>query len=173
MISSMTAEESLWKGSPSQWLNLWAYLGALLLAAALVTAAILFPPASIPAVAGLVIPIFYALWKYLSVRSRVFELTTERLRITRGIINQRIEEIELYRVKDSHMFRTWWMRLAGLASVNMETSDRGTPFLSIPAVRNGVEVRETLRRQVEMMRDRKRVRELDFDETSVGDVEPD
>jgi hypothetical protein len=34
----------------------------------------------------------------------------------------------------------------------------------IPAIRNGMEIRELLRQQVELQRDRKRVREMDFDE---------
>ena len=88
----------------------------------------------------------------------------ERIRITSGVINQSIDEIELYRVKDSRTIRPWWMRLTGLASIVLETSDRSTPVLVIPAIRDGMEIRELLRQQVELQRDRKRVREMDFDE---------
>jgi uncharacterized membrane protein YdbT with pleckstrin-like domain len=91
------------------------------------------------------------------------------LRLTRGVINQKIDEIELYRVKDSQMVRSWWMRLTGLASIVMETSDRTLPHLVIPAIHGGEQVRELLRKHVELERDRKRVREMDFDEHS-GDV---
>ena len=122
-----------------------------------------------PAYAALILPALFMLWKYLVVRTQVFELTSERLRVTRGVINQKVDEIELYRVKDSLMVRPWWMRLTGLASIELETSDRSMPQLTIPAIHNGVEMREILRKQVELIRDRKRVRELDFDEASVGD----
>ncbi len=94
----------------------------------------------------------------------MFELTSERLRVTHGIINQTIDEIELYRIKDSLMERSWWMRLTGLASISLETSDRSLPGLVIPAIHGGEKVRELLRTQVELVRDRKRVREMDFDE---------
>jgi len=121
---------------------------------------LLFPPAAI----ALVLPVVYLIWRYLVVRTQVFELTSERLRLTRGVINQKIDEIELYRVKDSQMVRSWWMRLTGLASIVMETSDRTLPNLVIPAIHGGEQVRELLRKHVELERDRKRVREMDFDE---------
>jgi hypothetical protein len=64
------------------------------------------------------------------------------------------------------MIRTWWMRMTGLSSISLETSDRTLPHLVIPAIRNGVDVREALRRKVEAQRDKKRVREMDFDDVN-------
>jgi uncharacterized membrane protein YdbT with pleckstrin-like domain len=162
----MTEENILWKGSPSQWLNLGPFTVAVLLAAGIVAGGLFFPPAF----AGLTLPVLYVVWKYLTVRTRGFELTSERLKITSGVINQHVDEIELYRVKDSQLLRSWWMRLTGLASINLETSDRSMPSLVIPAIRDGGEMRELLRRQVEIQRDKKRVRELDFDEATDDDA---
>lgn len=164
----MTEEKTLWKGSSSQWLNLGPFIAALVLIGGVLAGAAFFPPALI----GLVVPVGYLLWRYLLVRTRVFELTSERLRVTSGVVNQRIDEIELYRVKDSQMVRPWWMRLTGLASIVLATSDRTLPHLTIPAVWGGLELRELLRMNVELQRDRKRVRETDFDEVggdSLGD----
>jgi uncharacterized membrane protein YdbT with pleckstrin-like domain len=158
----MSEESQLWKGSPSQWLNLGPFTVAALLAAGITIGGLAFPPAF----AGLLVPVLYALWQYLAVRTRVFELTTERLKITRGVINQHVDEIELYRVKDSQLIRSWWMRLTGLSSIALETSDRTIPSLVIPAIRDGADMRELLRKQVEIQRDKKRVREMDFDETA-------
>jgi uncharacterized membrane protein YdbT with pleckstrin-like domain len=160
MLRAMTDENSLWKGSSSQWLNLGPFAAAMLVAAGILVGSLLFPPAAI----ALVLPVVYLIWRYLVVRTQVFELTSERLRLTRGVINQKIDEIELYRVKDSQMVRSWWMRLTGLASIVMETSDRTLPNLVIPAIHGGEQVRELLRKHVELERDRKRVREMDFDE---------
>jgi uncharacterized membrane protein YdbT with pleckstrin-like domain len=159
---SMTTETTLWQGSPSQWLNIGHHLIALLAAAAAVAGGIFFPPAW----ALLVIPLGYIAWRYLVVRCQRYQLTSERLRVTKGVLNQHIDEIELYRVKDIQMSRAFWMRLTGLSSLHLETSDRSLPLLVIPAVRGGTELREQLRKQVEELRDRKRVREMDFDETT-------
>ena len=160
----MTQENSFWKGSPSQWLNLGPFTAALLAAAGILIGAIVSGPFFPLVLTALVVPAGYMLWRYLVVRTQVFELTSERLRITRGVINQKIDEIELYRVKDSQMIRSWWMRLTGLASIVLETSDRSMPHLTIPAIHGGEQVRELLRKHVELQRDRKRVREMDFDE---------
>ena len=160
----MNEETHLWKASPSQWLNLGPFAGALALAIAISIAGSFFPPAFI----ALFLPLAYAIWKFLVVRCHVFELTCQRLRVTSGVINQNIDEIELYRVKDTLMLRPWWMRLTGLSSISLDTSDRTLPKLIIPAMRDGMAKREILRKQVEIQRDKKRVREMDFDETGDG-----
>jgi uncharacterized membrane protein YdbT with pleckstrin-like domain len=159
-------ETTFWKGSPSQWLNIGSFAIAIILTICIVAGAILFYPIVF---IGLLIPAIYALWSYLTVRCQTFELTTERLRLTKGVINQSIDEVELYRVKDIVVERKWWMRLTGLGNLHMETSDRSLPHVDIPAIRDCIGLRENLRKKVEAMRDRKRVREMDFDET--GDTE--
>lgn len=158
----MNDESTLWKGSPSQWLNIGPFSGAVIVSIGIIVGGVFF----FPAFAALILPLAYVIWKYLLVRTQVFELTSERLRITKGVINQKVDEIELYRVKDTLMVRTWWMRLTGLASIEMQTSDRSLPELVIPAIHGGTEMREILRKQVELIRDRKRVREMDFEEHS-------
>lgn len=165
----MNDESTLWKGSPSQWLNIGPFTGALVAAIGIIVGGLFFPPAF----AALILPLAYVIWKYLLVRTQVFELTSERLRITKGVINQKVDEIELYRVKDTLMVRSWWMRLTGLASIEMQTSDRSLPELVIPAIHGGTEMREILRKQVELIRDRKRVREMDFEEHASSDSADD
>ncbi len=163
----MTEETSFWKGSPSQWLNLGPFTAALLVAVGIGIGSFFFPLALV----ALVLPAIYMVWRYLVVRTEVFELTSERLRVSHGVINQTIDEIELYRVKDLLMERPWWMRLTGLASIILETSDRSIPRLIIPAIRGGEGLREMLRKNVELQRDRKRVRETDFDEAGGDSVD--
>jgi uncharacterized membrane protein YdbT with pleckstrin-like domain len=162
--SAMSDETTLWKGSPSQWLNLGPFTAGLILLIGIAVAGTFFQPAWI----GVLVPAAYMGWRFLVVRCQIFELTSQRLRITTGVINQHIDEIELYRVKDTLMVRTWWMRLTGLASISIQTSDRSLPTLVIPAISNGTELREQLRKQVESQRDTKRVREMDFDDA--GDM---
>ena len=130
-------ETTFWKGSPSQWLNIGPFSVAILLAGGIVAGGIFFPPAFI----GLLIPAIYALWSYLTVRCQTFELTTERLRVTKGVINQNIDEVELYRVKDMVVERKWWMRITGLGNVHLETSDRSMPHVDIPAIRDSIGLR--------------------------------
>jgi uncharacterized membrane protein YdbT with pleckstrin-like domain len=160
----MSTETTLWEGRPSQWLNLGPFLIALTVAVGIgIGGVFVFP------VWGLeVVPVLYLIWRWLLVRSQKFELTSERLRVTEGIFNQKIDEIELYRVKDIAMERPLWMRMTGLASVLLDTSDRSMPKLTLPAISNGVELREQLRKQVEEIRDKKRVREVDMEDPSAS-----
>ena len=72
-------------------------------------------------------------------------------------------------MKDTKLEKPFWMRIFGLSSIVMTTSDRSLPKLTLPAVRNGVEIREKLRKQVELLRDKKRVREVDFEGGDSGD----
>jgi uncharacterized membrane protein YdbT with pleckstrin-like domain len=123
---------------------------------------VFFPPAFI----GLIFPLGWILWRYLVVRTQTFELTNERLRISKGVINQEIDEVELYRVKDILVVRKWWMRMTGLGTIHLDTSDRSMPQIDIHAIQDSLELRESLRKKVEAMRDKKRVREMDFDETA-------
>jgi uncharacterized membrane protein YdbT with pleckstrin-like domain len=159
------SEDILWKGSPSQVLNLGKFLVGLLLIAGIGVGGTFFPPAW----AALVLPLGWMLWEFLKVRCHVFELSTERLRLFSGVFNQTIDEIELYRVKDTSMERPFWFRMFGLSSLYLETSDRSHPKVELEAISDAVELRETLRKQVEYWRDRKRVREVDFEEG--GDME--
>jgi len=157
----MSSESTQWKGSPSQWLNIGHYSLAALIALGFVIGGFFFPPLFV----GLLVPVAYAVWRYLTVRCQIFEITTERLRITTGVLNQNIDEVELYRVKDILIERKWWMRVVGLGHLHLQTSDRSLPKVDIPAIADCIELREILRKLVEAMRDSKRVREMDFDET--------
>ena len=164
MYSAAVNDETLlWKGSPSQWLNFGHFLLALLLTAGVVAGGIYFPPAW----GLLVLPVGYAGWSWLRVHMRKFELTSQRLRVYEGVINQNIHEIELYRVKDTVIVRPIWMRMTGLATVSLETSELSLTRFDIPAIRDGVVLREHIRTQVELVRDSKRVREVDFADQNV------
>ncbi|MES2981743.1 MAG: PH domain-containing protein [Verrucomicrobiota bacterium] len=154
-------ETPLWKGTPSQWLNMGPFCLALLLSAGIVVGGIFFPPAY----AALILPLGWMIWRFLVIRCEAYELTSQRLKISKGVFNQTIDEIELYRVKDVLLERKWWMRILGLGSLHLETSDRSLPQITIPSIPDANNLRETLRREVEIVRDKKRVRELDFEDT--------
>jgi uncharacterized membrane protein YdbT with pleckstrin-like domain len=158
------SETTIRKTTPSQWINIWNFFGASILAIASIAGGFIFPDLHLIWL-GIIPAFLWAGWKWLVIRCEHYELTTQRLRITQGVFNQIIDEIELYRIKDITMTRSFWMRLIGLSSIHLKTSDRSLPNLEIPAITQGDELREQLREQVEIIRDRKRVREMDFSDT--------
>jgi uncharacterized membrane protein YdbT with pleckstrin-like domain len=135
-------ERIVWSGRPSQVLNLPAFLLCGLLC-------------------WLVIPIFIGLWKWLVLRFTEYEITSERLRINTGVLSRSSDELELYRVKDTRFEQPFWLRIFGLGNVVLSTSDRTDPVITLTAIPGGREVREKLRNQVERLRVRKGVREID------------
>lgn len=148
-------------GRSSQIVNFWPYLLILSLAAVLIylvvsTGLVWLSLLGLPLVG-------YAVWLWLGTRLQVFEFTTERIRIYEGILNQEINEVELYRVKDTSLQKPIWLRVFGLSNIVLQTSDRSCPEIMVKAVRDGGGIREKLRKQVELLRDRKRVREVDFE----------
>ena len=88
-----TNEDIIWEGHPSQLLNFWTHLVSALLVIGILVAAGLTQFWLLAVL--IVIPISWSIWKYLVVRCRVFQLTSERLRLFEGVLNQEIGEVEL------------------------------------------------------------------------------
>jgi len=161
-------ENVVWKGQSSQLINFWALLGCAL-------GAIFFLWCGYEwsgwLTLGALGPIGYGLWRWISTRCRIYELTNERMRVYTGVLNQEIDEVELYRVKDTKILRPIYLRLFGLSNLVLDTSDRALPKLELHAVKGGPAIREKLRKYVELLRDKKRVREVDFEGGEDGEME--
>jgi membrane protein YdbS with pleckstrin-like domain len=142
--SSEMVEGIVWRGTSSQWKNFGLYLLCGLFC-------------------WLIVPIFFALARYLQTKCKIFELTTQRLKITSGVFTKITETLELYRVKDIEMRQPFLSRLVGIENVQMNTSDASSPFVLIDALPSSVRLADKLRNQVEIIRQQKRVREIDID----------
>ena len=137
-------EKEIWNGSPSQWTNFKTYVMCLLFC-------------------WLVIPIFIALWKFLIVKTWKIKITDERLIEEKGVLSKNTDELVLFRVKDIRLDQPFFLRLVGLSNVILMTSDRTNPTVIIPAIKDGKNLREQLRVAIDARRDKKRVRETDFE----------
>ncbi len=98
--------------------------------------------------------------------AKKYELTTQRLILRTGILFKRVDEIELYRVKDSRVDFSLLNQLTGIGTITLRSSDvssQETDFTmrDVPRARA---VRESIRTLVDQARQRRRVRELDIDE---------
>ena len=156
----MSDEETLFRGSPSQILNLPIYLASALVMTGIVPLGLLVSPLLF--LLGLA-PIGFALWKWLELRCRVYEITTQRVRVSQGILTRRTDEMELYRVNDITLLEPFWQRMLGLGDLVLATNDTTNPSLRIRAIRGIHEVRDQMRKHVEICRDRKRVRVTEFE----------
>ncbi len=158
-VPASNPETILWTGTTSQWVHFWYYLICVVLAAGAIAGGFFFPLAF----AGLAIPVVLWIIRWWLTKTTVYELSTQRLRKSSGILHRKIEDLELYRVKDYSLELPILLRMLGLGNLRMVTSDASTPVVEIPAVRDAQNLREILRTAVQQERDRKRVRELDVD----------
>lgn len=165
-------ENTVWKGSPSQILNLGTFAVCGVGAGLLTAACALFLVHMTGSVGRILLLICLlaaagfagvALWRFLLLRSRVYELTNERIHVGHGLLSRQIDDLELYRVKDITVIQPFLLRLFGRGNVILQTSDRTTPSLIIEAVTRPTELRDLIRKHVEACRDSKRVGELDVD----------
>jgi len=166
-IASAPAETVLWSGYTSQWVHFWYYLFCVVLAVGIAFAA------TIPALftgglayLALIIPLLMWLIRWWVTKCTHYELTSQRLRIRTGILNKKVDELELFRVKDYSMEQPFLLRLIGLGNISMVSSDASHPNVALRAIPEVEDVREKLRTAVQAERDRRRVRELDVDGSS-------
>jgi len=170
----MPEERLVWQGSSSQWTNLGAYLMCALVFALFVTLTLYFRQSigeGGGVVMGLVtvlllLPPGYALLRWFLLRAKRYEVTSERIKVTTGILTRQTVSLELYRVKDYTLVEPFLMRLLKLGHVVLVTSDPTTPRLELTAIPGAKALFNDIRTCVEQRRDVKRVRALDIDETA-------
>ena len=176
-MTAPTSERSLWSGSPSPLADLASYV-------ALVAGAVVFTVGFVvlrggvtaPAVVGdpdprrVFVWLIVATWVacllaiamlYVRSRSVRYELTSERLRVTTGLVSTTTEDLELRRVRDSSVRRPGLLRLFGLGDVLLVAGDSTTPRVTIRAVRDPDALQATIRNSVQDAYARFRVREVD------------
>ena len=138
------AEQTVWRGPSSQWKNFGVFILCGLFC-------------------WLIVPIFIALSRYLQTKSKIYELTNERLKITEGIFSKVTDTLELYRVKDLETRQPFLYRMFGVENVQMNTSDTSSPFIFIEAIPSAASLGDKIRNQVEAIRAQKGVREIDVE----------
>ena len=140
----MEQEVTLWKGHPSHWTNFGFYL------------------LCIPLSFAFGLGILMALWKYFDTRMNIFEVTNQRILEHKGVLSRTTDEVELYRVKDLQFRQPFILRLFGLSSIVLDTTDKSNPVLTLHGIHQGRELKEQLRIAVDERRDLKGVKEVDF-----------
>ena len=174
-MTTENAERVVWQGRPSWLVDLPFHLLLLVGAVLASLALLLLLPAAVPGpdattharvfswvLAALWVGIVaLALGRWLARRSTRYVLTTERLRVTTGILSTVTEDLELRRVRDSPVERPFFQRLVGLGNVRITTADPSTPRVVLRAVRDPDGLQDRLRGLVEGLIRRHGVREID------------
>ena len=102
-----------------------------------------------------------------------YELEAERLFVKTGFLNQKEDEVRLYRIMDVSLTRSIWQRMFGVGTIHFASADKTLGNFEIKSVKKSREVKEMLSKCVEEQRDKKRVTNREFmvdeDGTEFGD----
>lgn len=142
-MTQQPPETTLWSGTSSQLKNFWPFVSCLL-----------------------ILPIPWAIWRWLQTKNHVFRLTTERLIVETGVFGRHLDTLELYRVRDLQVTQPFFLRLFGLHNLQLLTTDSTTPEQIIDYVPVELNLPDQFRKQVEIARQRKRVRDIDITDFS-------
>lgn len=126
-------EKTLFTGHPAVLYNFWQWL------AVIFTLGIVF--------------IFY----WVRSISTTYEITTQRVRIERGIFSKSKESVELFRIDHFDLLKPLGMRLAGQCLLHLRSSDTSFPTVMIFAIPNLESLGDTLRECSLRERTRRRV----------------
>jgi uncharacterized membrane protein YdbT with pleckstrin-like domain len=169
----MSEETVVFRGSPSLLTRFGALFLAFLVLAGALTGFFLVPSTN-PAwqrifLGGLAgVALIHMLIVIVLVKATQYEVTSERIRVRKGILTKRTDELELYRAQDTSLIEPLPMRMFGLGTIEVRTMDTTSPTLYIEAVHGARKLREDLRKCIEQCRDRKGVRVTEFDNPPPG-----
>lgn len=150
----MEEEKIICEVSPSQILNLKAFVFSILAIAAIIAAAIYIKENLVYAL--LIIPILYAVWKYFSLKSIKLTVTDQRLILCEGLLNKTTNETELYRVRDSSIEEPLFFRMFGCGNVNIFTTDEADSKLHFKGYPKPHWLKDQIRNYSEACRQKKR-----------------
>jgi len=153
-----TAEETLWRGSPSATLLIGKLATLILILVAIPAIAYFFAStgdlekAGNLRTAGWVITAILAaaqlvnlLVAWMKLRSTMYTVTNQRVMIEQGILSKTVNEIDLRYVDDSQFFQGLSDRILGIGNVTLLSSDTNTPTYTLRSVSDPRAVRELVR----------------------------
>ena len=100
---------------------------------------------------------------YLKTRFTVYEVTNQRIKLKTGILNQEIDECELYRVRDYRVLKPFFQRIFGLGKIELVTSDRSNSNINLNGIKDPENLYNLIRDNVEKIRRKTGTREIDVE----------
>ena len=125
-------------------------------------------PALVPSLGALVLAVFtLGLWLiplWWSSRGRHYRLTTKRVVVETGILNKRLEQVDLYRVSDYTVLRPISQRIMGTGNLMLRTLDHTSPTVAVSNIKTDVvALYERIRAATEVEKRKRGVRVMDME----------
>jgi len=151
-----SAEQTLWRGSPS-WLLLlgkliWLVLAAVVLPAIVFWADRRYLPEPGPMRAVWLLVLALVVWRaaaviiaLIRIRSTLYTITTQRVMIESGIMEKKLEDIDLRYIDDTNFRQRIFERLLGIGNVTIISSDKSAPLTVLRGIPDPRSLRELIR----------------------------
>lgn len=97
------------------------------------------------------------IWCGLPLTFTVYSFDDERFYIDSGFLNQRQDEVRLYRILDLSVTRSLCQRIFNMGTIHISSSDKTLKNFDVVNVKNVKEVKEKLASLIESQRDSKRI----------------
>jgi uncharacterized membrane protein YdbT with pleckstrin-like domain len=97
-------------------------------------------------------------------RGRRYRLTTKRVVVETGILNKRLEQVDLYRVSDYTVLRPLGQRIMGTGNLILTTLDHTSPHVAVSNIKTDVvALYERIRVATEAEKRKRGVRVMDLE----------
>lgn len=100
-----------------------------------------------------------AWYRILYIRSFQYFITTEYIRITRGIFFKRIDQVEMFRVKDFIITQSFILQLFKLMNLTLISTDHSNQIINLQGIPES-DIVDTLRDRVQEARHNNNIYEL-------------
>ena len=146
-------EQTIWQDTPS-WVSVWHWIFLVLLLGML---SMIISPLSC------LFAILVAIVIWIDLKIQVYRLTSQRLFFTKGLFHNKKRFVELYRIKRFTLIQPWYYKPFDIADIKLKMLSKNDKPIILKAIHNATEVTEIIRKYTELNRDKKRVREQDFE----------
>ena len=109
-----------------------------------------------------VIGLFLLLRVWYRTKAVRYRLTTQRLFVQTGLVAKKLEEVELFRVKDVTLSQGMLDRMLGTGTVTELSTDDTAPRLELAGIRDPLAAKEALRTAFRAARQREGMRTAEF-----------
>lgn len=150
----MESEKTIHQTSPSQIANLKHFFLSFLVAAGVVVLAIVLNNPLLFLL--LLVPVVYAWWKWLLVKSHRLTLTDQRIIVTKGVFSKNTNETELYRVRDTSIEEPFFYRFFGVGNILVFSTDDAEGKHSFKAFPKPHWIKDQIRNYAELCRRNRR-----------------
>lgn len=144
----MENEKIIWQGNSSLISNFGSFMIGIILTLTVV---------------GAIVGIPYIIWTYLVIKNKKYELTQERLILRSGVLNKKIEELELFRVRDYSIEKPFIYNIFGLGNIILTSSDKTNPYIKLEALKDIENLKNKIRNAVQITRKNNGVKDLEID----------